>query len=122
MWLKVMSLLILCALSLGVQASPFGHSPVDKTALSPLTPSPQSVIIKDSDLADTLLSQALLCIKDETSLPDVECCHIDTCSVLALNTDKKTSLSLFNDSLPVLISWPKQPLSPLKKPPKIILV
>ena len=121
MWLKVMSLLILCALSLGVQASPFGHSPVDKTALSPLISSTQSVIIKDSDLADTLLSQAL-CIKDETSLPDIECCHIDTCSVLALNTDKTASLSLFNDSLPVFISWPKQPLSPLKKPPKIIIV
>lgn len=121
MWLKVMSLLILCALSLGVQASPFGHSPVHKTALSPPNSSTQSVIIKDSNLADTLLSQTL-CIKDKTSPPDVECCHIDTCSVLALSTEKKSSLSLFRDSLVMLISWPKQPISPLKKPPKIIFV
>ncbi|GEM_PF-2466257 len=121
MWLKVLSLLVLCVLSLSVQASPFGHQTETNTQLEALTPA--------LDQGDSQHTRSLtftefnaVCINQEPSPPEQECCHIDTCSVLILNAIKETYLVAFLGSHPVLTSWPYKPISTLKKPPKLTAV
>jgi len=120
MWLKVLSLLILCALSLSVQASPFGHQSVKTSQIETLSSTLEQGYSQTRSLTFTEFNP--VCINQEPSPPELECCHIDTCSALILNDIKEPSFVVFLDSHPVLSSWPYKPISALKKPPKITVV
>jgi hypothetical protein len=121
MWIKVLSLLILAILSLNVQASPFGHLDEKNTQLESLTPSHNQDYSQQTSTL-TLTDFDTICVNQETSTPELECCHLDTCSVFILNDINDSSLLVFLDSHPILTRWPYTPISPLKKPPKFTVV
>ncbi|WP_438467554.1 hypothetical protein [Marinomonas sp. PE14-40] len=116
MWFKVLSLMILCLLSLSAQASPFGHA----NALNP-----ESSQFSHERTFNHLHSQAFLdteCRRSQTNTAKLECCHIDTCSALILDLDKSLELPFLGDRHALLIHWPDTPLSRLIRPPKVSLV
>ncbi|EAQ66356.1 hypothetical protein MED121_06725 [Marinomonas sp. MED121] len=116
MWFKVLSLMILCLLSLSAQASPFGHA----NALNS-----EDVQLSSDRTFNPLYSQAFLeteCRKSQTISAKLECCHIDTCSALMLDLEKNTGLPLLSDSQTIFIHWPDTPLSRLIRPPKVSFV
>lgn len=120
MWLKMLSLLVLGMLSLSVQASPFAH----QTAKSPKIALSNASVEQYNLAPETLIVTALdsVCFDKERLPPELECCHIDSCSVLILNDIKNASFDRILDSRPVLSSWPYKPIFTLKKPPKLTAV
>lgn len=119
MWLKVLSLFILCSIAFGANASPFGHAP--KSVTAPLIQSDLSEV-KSNTLSGSasFYSLSTLCISEKTSFTQLECCHVDTCSAFLINGLKVPSYSQYLDPHPLMIHWPFKPISNLKKPPKFI--
>ena len=124
MWFKVLSLMILCLLSLSAQASPFGHD----TSLNQDSDrfySGYTAHNVQASLNQIRSQQAFLeteCRKSQAITAKLECCHIDTCSALFLDLDKSRALPLLLDNHAIFIHWPDTPLSRLIRPPKVSFV
>lgn len=121
MWLKVLSLFILCSIAFGANASPFGHAPeLENSYVSQNAQAGLNAFNTIQSVNETQFTG--LCIEEKSTITDIECCHLDTCSVLLISRIKAPSAMLFLKPYPALKHWLYKPISNLKKPPKFIAV